>query len=63
LPITTLATSSVTVTAAPVMSHFSCCRRSPDERHQLSTWRPTELTANSSSARKTSAATTPAGLE
>ena len=27
------------VTAAPLASHFSCWRRSPEERRQLSTWR------------------------
>ena len=25
--------------AAPLISHFSCCRRSPEDRRQLSTWR------------------------
>src|SRR5580693_9437906 len=28
------------LTAAPLASHLSCWRRSPDERRQLSTWRP-----------------------
>jgi predicted transposase YbfD/YdcC len=33
--------SEITATAAPHASHFSCWRRSPDARRQLSTWRAT----------------------
>ena len=52
-------------TAAPLASHFSCWRRSPDERRQLSAWRPMKATENASRASKIECSTTanqPAGL-
>src|ERR1700683_4561589 len=33
-------------TAAPLISHFSCCRRSPSARRQDSTWRATNNSQN-----------------
>ncbi len=40
-PIRTPSRIEKTVTAAPLASHFSCWRRSPPARRQLSTWRAT----------------------
>ena len=36
-----------TTTTAPLASHFSCWRRSPEDRRQLRTWRPMKATMNS----------------
>ena len=36
-----------TTMMAPLASHFSCWRRSPEDRRQLRTWRPMKATMNS----------------
>ncbi len=51
--------------AAPLASHFSCWRRSPDERRQLSIWRAMKATDNASRASRIecwTAPNQPAGL-
>jgi hypothetical protein len=45
-------------TAAPLASHFSCWRRSPDERRQLSAWRPMKASENGKSITKIECSTT-----
>ena len=53
------------LTAAPLASHLSCWRRSPDERRQLSTWRPMKATDSTRSTIRhpwLTAANQPTGL-
>jgi hypothetical protein len=56
--------SPATVTAAPLISHFSCCLRSPVARRQLSTCRATNDAQNTGKAamRTTATAVSPGGL-
>ncbi len=44
-------TAQQTVAAAPLASHLSCCRRSPEERRQLSTWRAMKASMKARRAR------------
>ena len=58
--------SPITLAALPAMSHLSCARRSPVARRQLSTWRATNKTQNTGTARDPITSTkpsTPGGLE
>jgi hypothetical protein len=49
----------MTLAALPAMSHLSWARRSPVARRQLSTWRATNKTQNTGTARKAITSTKP----
>ena len=50
--------------AAPLISHLSCCLRSPEDRRQLRACRTTNDTQNTgrATAKTVSSSTTPGGL-
>ena len=45
----TISARPASATTAPPISHLSCCRRSPDERRQLKTWRAANASQNGGS--------------
>jgi hypothetical protein len=50
-------------TAAPLISHLSCWRRSPPARRQDSIWRATNTSQNTASTGKMTASTEPSHAE
>jgi hypothetical protein len=51
-PDTVSIAAPATSAANPAISHFSCWRRSPDERRQLATWAASDATRHSATSRK-----------
>jgi hypothetical protein len=65
VPNATARTTLTMVTTAPLASHFSCWRRSPEERRNLSTWRkmkPSDNTRVTTRIECSAIANQPAGL-
>src|ERR1700730_10386647 len=57
--ITETRTVHTRLTTAPLISHFSCWRRSPEDRRQFSTWRPTKHSQNTANTRRSGPWTAP----
>ena len=54
---------AATHTAAPLISHFCCWRRSPSARRQDSTWRATNTSQNTAITGRMTASTEPSHAE
>ena len=52
MPTTVPIAAHTTSAAIPVASHFSCWRRSPDERRQLATWPASDATKHTATSKK-----------
>ena len=52
MPSTVAIPAPATSAAVPAISHFSCWRRSPDDRRQLATWPASDATKHTATSRK-----------